>query len=190
VVSLPLLGLFLGPGFDPPEDQPELPVPESSPRPPLRPPENRVDPGALRWWTLAATLPVLAVIAGQLVALASTGERWLIATVAVSIVVGAAYIWIMPRWRYRVHRWEVDDHAVYTLAGWLRLEWRIAPISRIQTIDTARSPLQRLLGLSSVTVTTASAAGPLKIEGLAADVAAELVHQLTEITHREQGDAT
>jgi membrane protein YdbS with pleckstrin-like domain len=190
VVSLPLLGLFLGPGFDPSPDEPEQPAPESGPRPPLRPPEHRVDPHAPRWWTLAAALPVSAVIVGQLVALVSTAERWLIATLVASVLVGGAYIWIMPRWRYRVHRWEVDDHAVYTLSGWLRLEWRIAPITRIQTIDTTRSPLQRLFGLSSVTVTTASAAGPLKIEGLAADVAVEVAHQLTEITHREQGDAT
>jgi hypothetical protein len=156
----------------------------------LRPPENRVDPRAPRWWTVQAAGLVAAVLLAEVVALVVTGSGWLVATLVASALVGGAYIWIMPRWRYRVHRWEVDEHAVYTLAGWLRLEWRIAPISRIQTIDTAHSPLQRLFGLATVTVTTASAAGPVRIDGLAAEAAGELANRLTEITQVEHGDAT
>lgn len=161
-----------------------------TPSVPLRSPEHRVDPAALRWWTLQALLLVVAGVAVQAAALALTGWGWLIVTLAVSVPVGAGYVVVMPSWRYRVHHWEVDEHAVYTLAGWLRLQWRVAPISRIQTIDTAQAPLQRLFGLASVTVTTASSAGALRIEGLAADVAEDLVRRLTEITQADHGDAT
>lgn len=55
---------------------------------------------------------------------------------------------------------------MYTRAGWVRQQWRVAPMTRIQTVDTVRGPLQQLFGLSTVVVTTASAAGPLRIEGL------------------------
>jgi len=72
----------------------------------------------------------------------------------------------MSRWRFRIHRWEATEDAVYTSAGWLSQEWRVAPMSRIQTVDTVRGPLQQLLGLSTVTVTTASAAGPLQVKGI------------------------
>jgi len=137
-----------------------------------------------------ALLTVGTALLVQLVALVLTGAGWLIGTLVVSALVGAGYVIIMPRWRYRVHRWEADEEAVYTLAGWLRLEWRVAPISRIQTIDTARDPLQRLFGLATVTVTTASSAGPVNIEGLDADAAAQLISRLTEITQRHPGDAT
>src|SRR4051794_41629800 len=65
----------------------------------------------------------------------------------------------MPRWRFAVHRWEAAPDAVYTQSGWFDQERRIAPVSRIQTVDTERGPLEQLFGLSSVTVTTASAAG-------------------------------
>lgn len=153
-----------------------------------------MDPRARRWWTVRALLTVGAAVVAQAIALAlmglSAGSSWLVATLAVTALSGAGYVVIMPRWRYRVHRWEADAQAVYTLAGWIRLEWRIAPVSRIQTIDTALSPLQRLFGLASVTVTTASAAGPVRIEGLDADAAAELARQLTEITERHPGDGT
>jgi membrane protein YdbS with pleckstrin-like domain len=162
--------------------------------PPLRPPRHRVNPRARGWWTVRALLSVGAALAAEATALAlvgiSAGSSWLVATLAGTALAGAGYVVIMPRWRYRIHRWEADDEAVYTLTGWIRREWRIAPISRIQTIDTALSPLQRLFGLASVTLTTASSAGPVRIEGLDADAAAELARQLTEITQAHPGDAT
>lgn len=66
----------------------------------------------------------------------------------------------------------------------------MAPLSRIQTVDTQRGPLQRALGLSSVTITTASAAGALTIVGLDQTVAEEVVERLTAITQATPGDAT
>ena len=53
---------------------------------------------------------------------------------------------VVPVWRYRVHRWEIGPQAVYTRTGWLVQERRIAPISRVQTIDTYRGPLDRCSG--------------------------------------------
>lgn len=69
-------------------------------------------------------------------------------------------------------------------------EWRIAPLSRVQTVDSERGPLQQWLKLATVTVTTASASGPVKIKGLGQDEAAELVDRLTAITEATPGDAT
>ena len=66
-----------------------------------------------------------------------------------------------PALEYAVHRWEVTDTAVYTQTGWWTRERRIAPMSRIQTVDYAEGALARLFGLATVTVTTASAAGAL-----------------------------
>ena len=107
-----------------------------------------------------------------------------------TIVVAAAHVVVMPRWRFRVHRWEATANAVYTQSGWFSQERRIAPISRIQTVDTERGPLEQLFGLSNVTVTTASAAGPLKIHGLDRDRAQELVDELARAIESTAGDAT
>jgi uncharacterized protein len=106
------------------------------------------------------------------------------------VVIGLGYLLVMPRWRFRVHRWETTDDAVYTSAGWINQEWRVAPMSRIQTVDTERGPLQQLFGLATVTVTTASAAGALRLAGLDHVVADDLVEQLTETTQATPGDAT
>src|SRR5207342_2610786 len=109
----------------------------------LRPPRNRVHPRARQWWTIRALLGVTVVLVAQLVGLMITGNRLLLVTLVATAVLGAVYVVVMPRWRYRVHRWEVSPEAVYTLAGWLSREWRVAPLSRIQTIDTQRGPLQQ-----------------------------------------------
>jgi membrane protein YdbS with pleckstrin-like domain len=160
---------------------------------PLRPPAHQVSPRAVLWWRLRALLVVLVLAVPQavvLLLLPDDAPGWLVATTVVTVLVGLAYGIAVPLWLYRIHRWEVTPEAVYTLSGWLVREWRIAPISRVQTVDTEHGPLQQLLKLASVTVTTASARGPVKIHGLDEHAAAELARLLTETTQATPGDAT
>ncbi len=112
---------------------------------------------------------------------------WAFVLVAVAL---AAYVAVVPQWRYLVHRWEVTDTAVYTQTGWWTRERRIAPMSRIQTVDHVEGAISRLFGLATVTVTTASAAGALAIVGLDKDVARGLVDELTVKADAVEGDAT
>jgi membrane protein YdbS with pleckstrin-like domain len=158
----------------------------------LRPPRHRVDPRAVHWWTAQAlTLVVPVVVALAVGARLIDGMRQpLLIALAVAVVVGGAYVLVMPRWRYRVHRWETTPEAVYASSGWLLQEWRVAPLSRVQTVDTLRGPLQQLFGLASVTITTASAKGEVAIDGLDHALAQELVQQLTATTQAIPGDAT
>jgi membrane protein YdbS with pleckstrin-like domain len=161
------------------------------PDPPLRPPAHRVDPRAVRWWQLRALVTLVVLVVPQVVVLLLTGAPGaMFALPAVTAAVVGAYALVVPGVRYRIHRWEVTDEAVYTLSGWLVREWRIAPISRVQTVDTQHGPLQQLLRLATVTVTTASARGAVTIAGLDADAAAELARSLTATTQATPGDAT
>jgi membrane protein YdbS with pleckstrin-like domain len=156
---------------------------------PLRPPAHQADPRAVTWWRLRGLGGTLMLAAPQ-VAAAAFGPSWLLVTALLTCVAGLAYVVAVPPVLFRIHRWEVTGEAVYTLSGWLVREWRIAPISRIQTVDTERGPLQQLLRLATVTVTTASARGAVKITGLDAAAAAELARSLTETTQATPGDAT
>lgn len=110
---------------------------------------------------------------------------------AAALLLGGVLIGVaMPLWWYRIHRWEVTDTAVYTSSGYFWQEWRVAPMSRIQTVDTVRGPLQQLFRLATVTVTTASAKGAVRIAGLDAELAGRLAEELTETTQATPGDAT
>jgi membrane protein YdbS with pleckstrin-like domain len=160
--------------------------------PSLRPPRHRVSPRARLYWAIRALTGWLVPLAAEIIWLVADASHRgpLQAALAVTVVAAVLHVSVMPQWRYRVHRWEATPQAVYTQAGWFDQERRIAPVSRIQTVDSERGPFEQLFGLANVTVTTASAAGPLKIHGLDRRTAERLVDELTEGTQAERGDAT
>ena len=132
-------------------------------------------------WVTTATIEAVALVALVVVlgpVLGLFDLRWWMITPLV--LLDAAYIAVVPAWRYRVHRWEVTETAVYTQTGWWSRERRVAPMSRIQTVDWNQGPVERLFGLANVTVTTASAAGALSVAGLDRRTAEQLVAELTE----------
>ncbi|MFB8116472.1 PH domain-containing protein [Streptomyces sp. NPDC056465] len=158
----------------------------------LRPPRDAPARRAVGWWRARCLLLTAApgAVLGLLGALIAPARFWLLSAAAVVAAAGLLCAVVLPPWWFRTHRWEVTEEAVYVSTGLLLREWRIAPMSRIQTVDTVRGPLEQLFGLATVTVTTASAKGALRIEGLAHRTAAELAERLTRITQDTPGDAT
>lgn len=155
-------------------------------------PANRPSRKAPLVWAIGAAIPWLMLAVGQLVwFVLSPRLPWVHAVTAAATVLGIVlFVGVVPVWRYRVHRWDIDPKAVYTRTGWLVQERRIAPISRVQTVDTERGPLDQLFGLANVTVTTASSAGAVRIVALDFDVADRVVAQLTDIAALGGEDAT
>ena len=164
---------------------------------PLRPPAHRLSPTARVRWVAQGALfsAVLAtVVLGLSIGLPDdlprgfevtlTVARWLLVPAVLLAVV------IEPVWRYRVHRWEVTEDAVYTLEGWLSRTWRLVPVRTIQTVDTTRGPLQQLLGLASISVRTASHAGSTSIEHLDAATAQAVAHDLGLRANAVRDEAT
>lgn len=156
----------------------------------LRDPANLVSARAPYVWRLGAVVRSLLVVAAGVVGTLVWDldlPLWLWIAYAVAAL---AYVVVMPQFRYRVHRWETTETAVYTQSGWLSRERRIAPMSRVQTVDFEQTVVSRVFGLASVTVTTASAAGPLRIDDLDTAVAERLVEDLTRRAEEDRGDAT
>jgi membrane protein YdbS with pleckstrin-like domain len=159
--------------------------------PGLRVPRNQMSRRAIRYWTALAVLQGMVLLGAELGVEAALGFGagcW--AVFGASAVPVLGYVLAMPRWRYRVHRWEVTEDALYTRSGWFAVRWRIAPINRIQTIDSSRSLPERVFGLANVTATTASTAGHIRIHGLDTDTADRLQSDLSLATARTAGDAT
>jgi uncharacterized protein len=158
----------------------------------LRSPANQVSPRAVWYWFSRALIGWLVIVALQVVALVFDWPvpPWKPQLLVVTFALALAHLAVMPRWRYRVHRWELSADAVYTRSGWWTQEWRIAPVSRIQTVDTERGPIGRLFRLTKVTVTTASAAGPLVIDGLDEIVGSRFADDVTAAAQASKDDAT
>lgn len=174
------------------------PTPEESTAFGLRPPSKHVDPRCRRWW--AAQLAVWAVCTVGVLALLGLliePARWwfLGPAIAAAVLFGIA-IALAPQIRWNIHRWEVTDEAVYSRSGLFWEEWRAAPLTRVQTVDKTRGPLQKSFGLATVVVTTASAQGAVRINALDDSVATEMVDRLTLLTKAspedqdDQADAT
>ena len=143
-------------------------------------------------WAIGAAIPWSVLVLAQVVwFVVDKSPGWPHVLAAVGTAAGVVlFVVVVPLWRYRVHRWDISPHAVYTRTGWLVKERRIAPISRVQTVDTYSGPLDRLFGLANVTVTTASSAGAVRIVALDSDVADRVVAQLTDIAALGSEDAT
>ncbi|MFG2736377.1 PH domain-containing protein [Streptomyces harbinensis] len=158
----------------------------------LRPPEHRVERRAIGWWMLQSLLLTGPLLAASVLALLwwEGARPWPAVAVALSAVLLVVGVVIEPLWRYRVHRWETTDTAVYARTGWLVREWRAAPLSRVQTVDAVQGPLEQFLGLSTLRVTTASSRGAIDIGGLDKRTAARVADELTRVAELAPGDAT
>jgi uncharacterized protein len=83
-----------------------------------------------------------------------------------------------PGARHRRWRWRLDPLALELRHGVLVRRAASVPYFRVQQIDITRRPLERLLGLATLEVTTASAAGVAALPGLDADDAPEIRREL------------
>lgn len=158
----------------------------------VRLPRLRIERRAIVWWALRNLLLWGLVLAGLIAAYVfwEPARVWLVAPMIVSGAVLMVRVAVEPLWRYRVHRWEIAEKATFASNGWLVREWRVAPTSRIQTVDAVRGPLEQMLGLSTLRVTTASSYGSININGLDHRIAEEAVSRLTAVAELTGGDAT
>jgi membrane protein YdbS with pleckstrin-like domain len=169
--------------------------------PRLRPPAHQAARRVVVQWTVEYVVDVLIAFAAAWVVVAIVEWsgwpplpgwvprhiRWLPPVVA---LVGMALVVTVPAWRYRLHRWEVGSDVVYTRTGWVGRHWQLVPVSRIQTVDTRQSWLERPLGLATMHIRTASHAGSSKVAGLPVGTATLLAADLAHRAHELRDDAT
>lgn len=158
----------------------------------VRLPQWRIERRAVWWWMLRALAGWGTFLAVLIVAavLWEPARVWLMAPIIAAGLVLLARLLVEPWWRYAVHRWEIGEYAAYAVNGWLVQEWRVAPTSRIQTVDAVRGPLEQLLGLATLRVTTASSYGAVVVKGLDQHVANDTVARLSAVAEVTEGDAT
>jgi uncharacterized protein len=118
-----------------------------------------------RFSTVISLLPPVVVLSAIAVAfLGATG--WLVPTVLL-VLLGAFAAWY-PGARYARWRWRFTDLAIELEHGVLVRQAEALPYFRIQQIDVNEGPIDRLLGLASLQVTSASATGSVSLPGIAA----------------------
>lgn len=100
-------------------------------------------------------------------------------------------VWYAPA-RYKRWRWQLTDLAVELRFGVVVRQQETVPYFRIQQIDIVQGPLDRILDLATLQVTTASASGSAALPGIANDdaptVRAELLARAAAAVAQHPGD--
>ena len=135
-------------------------------------------------WLLPGVLTVgLAVALGR-------PWTWALPTLLLALVLFSVAIY--PPMRFRRWRWQLTDLAVELRYGVLLHRRETVPYFRIQQIDIAAGPVERVLELASLQVTTASASGSATLPGIAAEdapqVRAELLARAATAVAEHPGD--
>jgi membrane protein YdbS with pleckstrin-like domain len=137
-----------------------------------------LDERVLTVWRLAATVrlaPPLLLIA-VLAAARVPGPWWTgpaLASLALGLTIGP-----LQALRWRVFRWELTADAIELHHGVFVRRHVTVPFFRMQQIDVIEGPLERLVGLATLVVTTASAGGSVSLPGIASRVAPDLRREL------------
>lgn len=116
------------------------------------------------------------------------GEQYWDPLITLTYVVGLVAVFVVPPVRYQIQRWEVGADAVFVRDGLFTVALRVAPFARVQTVATRRGPLEILLGLSTVIVSTASSMGPLNLVGLDHHLATRLETDISERAEKARGE--
>jgi membrane protein YdbS with pleckstrin-like domain len=103
-------------------------------------------------------------------------SAWAVALPAA--VVAAVVIGPVQTLRWRRWSWRLTDAAIELRSGVLTRRHVVVPHFRVQQIDVLEGPIERLLGLATLRVTTASASGSVELPGLAAGLAPGLRSEL------------
>lgn len=119
--------------------------------------------------------PVAAILAAALFVPAA-----LLALALIPLLVASALL------ERRAHRYALTPDTLYVRRGWWNQKLWIVPVGSAQTITLSRSPLQRLLGLSTLLVDTAGAStlSDPRIVDLRHDTAANLAETIARSLRR------
>ena len=75
--------------------------------------------------------------------------------IGTAVFIGLAALLLLPERRYRRWGYDMADEELRVLRGFLWRRDTVVPFNRIQHIDVAQGPLQRIFGLSTLIVHTA-----------------------------------
>ena len=96
-----------------------------------------------------------------------------------------AFALIWPSFEYRYFRYDVREHDLLVQQGVLFRRWCSIPHHRIQHVDTQQGPIDRVLGLSSLQLYTASG---VSADGSIPGLAEEEAERLRDELSRRGGD--
>jgi membrane protein YdbS with pleckstrin-like domain len=154
--------------------------------------DRTLDPRVVQVWRVMTTLGLLIPLSAlSLLGVLALGRPGIAAPVLAVVVLAVMAGWY-PRARWQRWRWRLTPLALELRFGVVVHTQESVPYFRIQQIDIAQGPLDRLLELATLQVTTASASGSVSLPGIPAEqapaVRAELLARAAEAVAEHPGE--
>lgn len=181
------------PDHPPTSPPPPPPGPSAPPTPPgLDDRQRSLDPRIVAVWRTFSALWLVPLLGGaavvSVVLLGTVG--WIGVVVALGLL--ALLLGWYPPARYDRWGWQLTDLALELRRGVVIQQRSVVPYFRIQQIDVTQGPIDRLLGLATLQVTTAAASGTVALPGIASDdapdVRAELLWRAARAVDEHPGE--
>jgi membrane protein YdbS with pleckstrin-like domain len=106
----------------------------------------------------------------------------------VVLAVALAYIVAAPPVSYARYRYQITEDSVDVRCGVLVIRHILVPIERVHQVEVSRGPINTMLGLADVTITTAG--GDATIEYLEIEEAEKVADLLNKLIGRMLQDRT
>lgn len=154
--------------------------------------ERTLDPRVVQVWRITTTIALLIpLVPASVIAMVVLGRLGLLVPLA-SLGLLVLFAGWYPRARWDRWRWQLTPRALELSYGVVVRTHEAVPYFRIQQIDVAQGPLDRLLDLATLQVTTASASGSASLPGVPAaqapQVRAELLARASQAVSQHEGD--
>ncbi len=151
-------------------------------------PSERIHPKAVLYWCFGEAIEIVFTAAALFGAYwIFNGSQWIpqLLVVGGGLVLGAMIgnFFLNPI-RWRIWRYQIWENEIETLSGVIFRRRTLLPLRVVQHVDTTQGPLEKLIGLVSLRISTA--ASEHAIPCLAPQVAADLRQQIIAKAGLEQ----
>lgn len=151
-------------------------------------PKNQISLKALTVWKLSATIGasflLLGVIAVGVGVYFLELTYWItIAMAIIWLVYSLITIFVVPKLRHHVWRYEVHEHEIDLQYGLFVIKRVLVPMVRVQHVDTHQGPLLRKYQLASVEISTAATKHEIPaLDLIEADILRDYISKLARVT--------
>jgi membrane protein YdbS with pleckstrin-like domain len=151
-------------------------------------PKNQISLKALTVWKLSATIKasflLLGVIAVGVGVYFLELTYWItIAMAIIWLVYSLITIFVVPKLRHHVWRYEVHEHEIDLQYGLFVIKRVLVPMVRVQHVDTHQGPLLRKYQLASVEISTAATKHEIPaLDLIEADILRDYISKLARVT--------
>ncbi len=147
--------------------------------------------GCMYTATFVVSAITLAILSGVVIYFDLLRIKLILVIYAVIMIVAILNVLISPYFRYHRYRYKLDGDSLEVIEGYIFISHNIVPIERIQNIELQQGPIDRMFGVSKMTITTGGGEETVRFvsKEVAGTMSDKLKKKINEIVIDDREDA-